>query len=473
MTDSLFRRFWLTSWLVLTALLVITVFGLLRWTDVMALQYLRERPDLLVQEVAAELEYAAQREVAFEPILIDSPWARIAELYLIDATGADVLKRRLPAAVREGRLRRAFESDDARPAEGPTSADGGQRILVRAVYQPDTSTPLYLFALPKPAGALLVTHFGSGRPWLLLLLTALVSAPCAWWLARSITRPIKTLEEASERLAAGESSADLATLMVGRQDEIARLASRFQHAANLTASTLARQRRLLRDVSHEVRSPLSRMHVALELLEQDPHCDRARQQLLYDIDCIDHLVEQLLTISRARMEQRSGKRRATDLLACIAECVQAWTLGATQRSVTLAYSVASVAAAERPLVPLGSEELMMVIDNVLRNAIGHAPADSTVRVDVALDSPHLMVTIADQGCGVPENQLDQLFEPFWRPDDSRSRGTGGFGLGLAIVAELTAAAGGQVSAHSREPGGLELRLSLPWMSAKITSPDAS
>ncbi|MGE3773711.1 MAG: ATP-binding protein [Gammaproteobacteria bacterium] len=347
----------------------------------------------------------------------------------------------------------------------------GPRIFERVrSYRLDTGQddPLWLARLerpPPPPGLFPVDGprgprgphapmFGLVRMGVALLVSGLL----CWLLARHLTRPIRELQAASARLAAGDFTTGLTPRTLARRDELAALARDFQSMAAQLKQLVEAQRQLLRNVSHELRSPLARLQVAAALARR-----RAGDVIDSEIDRIeletarlDELIGQLLALMR--LEAATGQVHAPLDLSALLDAV---TRDARFEAEARGNRVE--AAIERGLTLNGNAELLRsVFDNVVRNAIRHAPQGSAVQL-VATRDPALgqiLVAVRDEGPGVPEAMLERIFEAFVRVDEARSADAGGSGLGLAIAKQGVRAHGGSILARNRPGGGLEIEVRL-------------
>ena len=229
-------------------------------------------------------------------------------------------------------------------------------------------------------------------------------------------------------------------------------------------SLVTAQNRLLSDVSHELRSPLARMNLALELARRGDEAKKqnAIERIARESARLDVLIGELLTLSRLENGLRAETLdNAVDIAAIAREVEEDAQFEAQNagRGVKVTFS-----GPEEGLIVRGDPELLhRAIENVTRNALRHTGDDSTVALELNVDGPNIVLTVADGGPGVPTDELDSIFRPFYRVEGARDRpdGGSGTGLGLAIAQRALAAHGGTISATNRPEGGLLVRLSLP------------
>jgi two-component system sensor histidine kinase CpxA len=240
-------------------------------------------------------------------------------------------------------------------------------------------------------------------------------------------------------------------------DELAVLARDFDAMADQLRANRGAITRLLRDISHELRSPLARMRVALGLARQPP-ADLSRQldRLEREIERLDSLISQVLKLARLHGTDAPFARETFELDEVIEEVVRDANFEGAVKNCRVSLQGTAAAAVN------GNRELVRsAIENVLRNAVRYSPQDASVEVSVARAESGVVILIRDQGPGVPEADLERIFEPFYRVAESRDRDTGGEGIGLAITAQVMKAHGGSARAVNDLQGGFEVRLNLP------------
>jgi two-component system sensor histidine kinase CpxA len=284
-----------------------------------------------------------------------------------------------------------------------------------------------------------------------LWLPVLIGALC-YLLAVHLASPIRGLRRAMEKFGRG----DLAIRYhLGRRDEIGDLAKAFNRMADQTTTLLNAERRLLQDVSHELRSPLARLGFAVELARTSPDREAALARIRKEADRLNHLVNELLQLTRAEGDPGARNVEDLDLVKLLRELVADCALEADAAGCRL------VLSGERTALVTGDGELLRrACENVLRNAIRHAPPGSAVEVDLARHNGQIEIAIRDHGPGVPREALSEIFEPFFRVESDRNRNSGGVGLGLAIARRAIELHQGQVNAFNADPG-LLVSIELP------------
>jgi two-component system sensor histidine kinase CpxA len=298
---------------------------------------------------------------------------------------------------------------------------------------------------------------------MILCIALSVSALASWWLARHLSAPIRRIQEGARALASenldarGGASLRVSAGFEDRKDELAVLARDFDAMADGLIANRAAVTRLLRDISHELRSPLARMRLAVGLArrpagDSERHLDRLERE----IERLDDLISQVLKLARLNGTDAPIEREPFDLDEMIEEIVHDANFEGAAKGCKI--SVDGTAARS---VNGNRELLRSAIENVLRNAVRYSPAGATVEVAVQRGEAGLAISIRDRGPGVPAGDLERIFQPFFRVAESRDRDTGGEGIGLAITSQVMRAHGGWATASNRPAGGLEVRLGLP------------
>jgi two-component system sensor histidine kinase CpxA len=287
-------------------------------------------------------------------------------------------------------------------------------------------------------------------PYYLLVIGA--TGILCWAAAVWVVSPIRHLTATVERFGRGDLSARWHTR---RRDEIGYLARAFNETAERLQRLLTSERRLLADVSHELRSPLARLKFAVRLARSHPDQDAALNRIERDVDRIATMVSELVEITRAEGDPEARKFEIIDLKQVVNDIVGEERIDAELRECRLQVS----GRLERPL--LGDPELLRrAIANVLRNAIRYSPSHAAVEVTLAETADTSLVEIRDHGPGVSDELLSQIFKPFFRVEDSRDTSSGGIGLGLSIAMRAVQVHQGTITAENAKPG-LKVQIMLP------------
>lgn len=294
------------------------------------------------------------------------------------------------------------------------------------------------------------------RPWLPLLAGSVVSLVFAAGLAWYFSRPIRSLKQAFDSAADGRLDVRTAGALSGRRDELADLGRDFDRMAERLQALVEGQRRLLHDVSHELRSPLARLQAALDLLEQQPErMAEFMQRIGREAERMDRLVGELLTLARLDAGAHERFDETVDLDELAAGVAEDAAFEGRSRDCRVETSGQAHASLK------GDRELLhRALDNVVRNALRHSPAGGTVKLSLSrLEGGWISIRVDDEGCGLPEAELETVFAPFAR--SAGSHAFAGYGLGLAITRRVMDLHGGRVKASNRPQGGLSVSLELP------------
>jgi two-component system OmpR family sensor kinase len=360
-------------------------------------------------------------------------------LLAVDAQGRDILDRPVPGNAL-ARARELAASDETARAAREVAAPGGERYVLFIPLEGEPRRPRRR-APPPPA-------------WVLVLIggaaSLAVSALLAWYLAR----PIRSLRWAFHSAAEGRLDTRVAPLMKGRRDEIADLGQDFDLMAQKLQKLVSAQRRLLHDVSHELRSPLARLQAAIGLVRQSPaKLEASLDRIEREVTRLDELVGEVLTL--ARLESGAAGAAAVeldfaDLVADVADDArfeaQAANRDLSLRSVDL-------------LRVRGSPELLQrAVENVMRNAVKYTREGSSVDIDLSMKHGNALLVVDDEGPGIPAGEIGRVFEPFYRSSNDTAKG---FGLGLAIAQRAVASHGGSIRAENRARGGLRVEIEIP------------
>lgn len=404
--------------------------------------------DNLARTAAITLRHAGMAGLSQ---LLDE-WRRVGAppVYVVDEAGRDILDRPVnPAALEEARKL------SNRMVVAPRLKSGARRVEA-----PDGRP--YLVFVPAP-GDRLGPPKGRphGPPPLILTLGAallaslLFSGLLAWYLSR----PVRNLRWAFDAVADGKLDTRVAPLMK-RRDEIADLGRDFDRMADRLQTLVNAQRRLLHDVSHELRSPLARLQAAVGLARQSPEkLEASLARIEREAERLNELVGQVLALARLEAGAEKPGEDYFDLYDLVREVLEDARFEAEAQGKRV--EATGVEAKAERLIRGRGDLLHRALDNVVRNAVRHSPPGGTVALTFAVEPEGLGIRIQvdDQGPGVPEADLEAIFEPFHRGEGERVGE--GYGLGLAIARRAVQAHGGYIRALNRPQGGLRVEIGLP------------
>jgi two-component system sensor histidine kinase CpxA len=402
---------------------------------------------------------------------------RAAEIY--EQSGASALTAALQSTEKSSGVSATFFDESGKELSGRTAPPGSGELIARAaesreiefnfagretiVARPVVSSKgqryMYVAHIPRPT-------FQQGlQPQLLRLLVILVIGGIfCFWLARYLTTPLLKLRTTTNELAEGNLGARVADKLMRRRDEVGQLGRDFNGMAERLESMVKAQQRLLGDISHELRSPLARLGVALGLARQRSGADAngALDRIERESDNLNEMISQLLELTRLESGTDGRKRTTIDLASLVRDVVEDadYEARGVNRSVQVVWT-------ERCSINGIEDLLRSAVENVVRNAVRFTPEGTAVEVALQRQngsgSNFAIISVRDHGKGVPEESIEKIFRPFYRAEDARDRQSGGgTGLGLAITERAVRMHGGSVTAANTKDGGLsvELRLKL-------------
>lgn len=302
-----------------------------------------------------------------------------------------------------------------------------------------------------------------GVPFTGLLIGVLSSGLVCYLLSWYLTKPIVRLRMATRQLAAGDLGARTGASAAKRRDEVAGLMRDFDAMAERIETLLMAQSRLLNDISHELRSPLARLNVALGLARQRTGVESVDMLDRIELEAsrLNELIGRILTL--ARLED--GEQLVPQTPVALGELVENVTEDAEFEAQARRCHVRTTIPEGEWIVRGNASLLHSAVENVVRNAIRYTHEGSSVEVELSSEERsgkrEAVLRVSDAGPGVPADALEKLFEPFYRLDEARGRQTGGVGLGLAITERAVRFHGGRVAAFNRQPSGLIVEIRLP------------
>lgn len=393
----------------------------------------------------------ANHEEFIERLHAMPPWV-LRNVFVADATGNELLKRNLPEPVRKlmdklnsnypfGRLERGKKQYFGRLIQ---LQDGH---IVRMVVTSSEGKPNFLLQL-------FLVGF-----WPILLVGIIISGSLCFVLARYLSKPIEALKKATHRIAAGDLNYRVSPLMNNRRDEMGSLAADFDEMSRQLQQSMDAQQRLIKDVSHELRSPLMRLQFALGLAQQ-----KATGEASEDInkarmaaDYLNNIISDILSLPHNNQSDwpLDDSIDLIPLIDCLVNEIQPT---AASKQITVRFSHNEI---ESALVATRGNTLVGVLDNVISNALRHAPSHSFVSLHLKKIEQHWIIDICDVGPGVASEYLEKIFSPFFRTDEARDRNQGGSGLGLSIARRTIGLHHGNISARANQPQGLTISISLP------------
>jgi signal transduction histidine kinase len=372
-----------------------------------------------------------------------------APIFITDNSGREMLGRPIPDYLRDPPDRFvAVGHPTIRSVGGPLVLVGPGGKAYHLLVGPLRAGP-HLFGeleMPTVSGAT-------------LMIALVVSAVVCFFLARYLVLPVDQLRRATRQIASGNLDVHVSQKLKGRHDELGLLASDLDMMSERVRHLLESKQQLLRDVSHELRSPLARLQLALSLArrQETGSVERHLTRIGCEADRLEELIGRTLKLARLERAAQALDRTVVDIADLLTNIVADVGIEADAHGCRVALQT------DRPLRVIGDPELLRsALENVIRNAVRYAPQGSTVGIEARRsEGQFLEAVIRDSGPGVPEKDLKLIFEPFYRVDAARNRAAGGDGLGLAIAARAIAIHGGTIYARNLDSGGLAVHLSLP------------
>jgi len=450
---SLYWRIFLSFWLALALILVGTVFLVVN----------SEQQRRFSQSWILRGELYAEATQAFESGGPDALRAWLTGIkrpdlssliYILDGSGSEMLGRSVPDALRDTPEQLAASGNSVALLHPTMRGIGGPLVLVG----PDGKT-FHVMIGPLRSGPHLFGELEMPQVSTATLFIALVvSAVVCFFLARYLVSPVDQLRRATRQIASGDLDVRVSEKLKGRHDELGLLASDLDTMSGRVRNLLELKQQLLRDVSHELRSPLARLQLALSLARrhESTGVERHLARIACEADRLEELIARTLKLARLERPMQGLESAPLDVAELLTNIVSDVEIEAEAHGCSVALDT------QRPLPVCGDPELLRsALENVIRNAVRYGPTGSKVGIEARRVDNRIEVMVRDSGPGVPEKDLELIFEPFYRVDAARNRAVGGDGLGLAIAARAVGIHGGRIQARNLEAGGLVVHLSLP------------
>ncbi len=436
--SSLFWRLFLTMWLS-----IVGFSATIGWlNDKLAREQWAEEPANTFSRGMFRINQRAMHAIEMDDRkglrdeLLGIPRMSRSHIYVLDFDNHEVLGR--DEALQQLKDRRTVMEIQVR------EDSQGRSYTVYTVKRAPPSTIL----APGPAGTALR-----------LAAAAILSAIISFFLARSLSVPLEQLSAASRRIAAGDLNTRVGHSLPERRDEFGLLATDFDAMASRLQAMQQANQRLLQDVSHELRSPLARLTVALEIARKKgaPNVESELDRIELESERLGALVNDVLSLLRESSETVPKVDEEFDLDVLLNDLVDVVNYEVPEGKPGITWK-----PVERFPFQGDRELLWRAMENLLRNALHHTDPDNGVTLSLERDRKQVHLSVRDFGPGLPEGELEKIFVPFYRVQESRDRGSGGHGLGLSIAANAVRRHGGSIAARNANDGGLIVRVSLPY-----------
>ena len=370
-------------------------------------------------------------------------------IFAVDDAGRDLLGRDVPPAALASAREMAARGDEVRGGASRISAPDGASYLLFVTRAPGLGPG------PGPGRGMRAPPEPPIARWEIIVIGIATSLAFSVLLAWYLVRPIRNLRWAFDAAAAGKLETRVSPLMGRRRDEIADLGRDFDRMAQQLQNLVSAQRRLLHDVSHELRSPLARLQAAIGLARQEPaKLDITLERIEREATRLDSMVGEVLALARLESGTAARNKERVDLATIAANIAE----DARFEAEALRRSVRFSASGDAPVI--GNADLLhRAVENIVRNAVKFTKEGTTVEVRVHTTRTSAVLTVADHGPGITPSELEKVFDPFYRGESGQ--GTAGFGLGLAIAQRAVDAHGGAIRAANVVGGGLQVEVELP------------
>ncbi|HEV8018310.1 MAG TPA: ATP-binding protein [Steroidobacteraceae bacterium] len=464
---SLYWRIFMAFWAALALILVGTVTVAVNATAHRTDRPWVQRGQLYAQAARAFEGGGPDALKGWLQSLASEPFGRT---FVVGPDGREMLGRPLPptlTAAAGGAL--TGGAHGATP--GAIAPIGGALVLVTAaggtyhvVIGPVRDSPRLFGELEQP-----------GVPFAVLAIALAVSAAVCFILARYLASPVDRLRIATRQMAAGDLNVRVQPALRQRHDDLGLLAADLDAMAERLCQLLEAKQQLLRDVSHELRSPLARLQLALSLARREHgEAERHLARIGSEADRLEQLIARTLKLVRLERPAHALEQLRIDVGELLRNIAADVAIEADDRGCQVRLD------AGQGLVVSGDPELLRsAFENVIRNAVRYSPSGATVAISARRDRGEeaggaVLVSVHDRGPGVPDKDLGLIFEPFYRVDAAREhRSAGGEGLGLAIAARAVTLHGGRITARNVEGGGLAVTVTLPAMAREQAEPAAA
>lgn len=307
--------------------------------------------------------------------------------------------------------------------------------------------------------------------WIRAGIPIIISSIFLWLLARSLTKPLIAMQKTVASFGDGEFTARV-PLAAQRNDEIGACAASFNLMAEKLEQNISSHQRLMADVSHELRSPMTRLQIALGLAQQDNISPDLLQKHLQrcelEVARLDEMISNVLSLSRMENTISQMELMSVDLKPLLELCIEDAQYIANEKSISIAFHCCGSC-----LIQADPTLLSSALNNILVNAVKYSQKNDILNVCLSQTSTSFIIDIIDTGTGVPPEDLSKLFEPFYRVAQARDRATGGTGLGMAIAKQAVMAHNGSISAKNNASKGLTVTIELPFTSGKDSVHEAA
>ena len=395
-------------------------------------------------------------------------------VYILGSKGKDLLDRPLNTRIQQAILEYSDEPQEFYPyLQNPNSIFFEARPQHSNDTQPLPGPAIIIIKLASNSGenyTLVIDNKTNRDNWIFwrsisigtrIALASLLSAFICSFLARYLTSPLQKLRIATHRIASGHFDHSINKRIAKRKDEIGDLGRDFHNMAIRIDTTLQSQQRLLRDVSHELRSPLARLQIALGLAYQrsDGIIQPELQRIEKEVERLNELISQSLSLARISSQASIPKKTKIDLTELLKDIIETVKYEAQNKECRIIST-----QMDNCFINGNKDLLYSGLENIIRNAIQHTGIGTNIETSLNLSGtypPIATLIIRDHGMGVPEQDIDELFKPFFQVDQARTQKNGGYGIGLAIAERAIHLHNGSINVTNILEGGLEVSIQFP------------
>ena len=329
------------------------------------------------------------------------------------------------------------------------------------VYIGDAEEPSELFFISRANGQQAILRYMLDHPWVLLLLTLIITTPLLWWFTHTIVKPITNLQKAANSVALGNFKVDKDLANQG-PSELREVGQSFNKMSIAIDNLISNQHNLLSSISHELKTPLTRLQLSTALIRHQIGDIEPLKRIEKEIERMDKMISELLLISRQQMHSQM-EHNLFPINQLWDDVIKDALFEAEQHQITCDVNI-SILHPKKHMIYGNLSLLTSAIENIIRNALKYTKNHIFLTIDLhknEQDDNCLQIRVDDNGLGLPPKEFDKIFKPFYRVDETRTRATGGTGLGLTIVYNVVNEHNGKVWAESSNLGGLAVTIQLP------------
>mgnify|MGYP000146971216 CR=1 FL=1 len=453
---SIFGRLFLWFWLATIVLITSSIWLSHQFTDHDQIRPVDQKQQKVLQKVTERIDKLNQR--ARKPKDLKKLAYHLGRNFNYDIVIYDVNNNTWLTVFPDGNFRYKKRFERMLAYDTPLTFNVGRMTFSGPIKAINNQQPILVYVGKHKKGSA-VHNFRENHPGWFIFIVLTISALLCLFMAWSINKPLKALQETVQQMASGNLSARVDNAD-SRHDEIGKLSQDINFMAEQVQSSINAQKRLIADISHELRSPLARLQIVIGIAQQASENNpkdiqvTSLQRIEKEADEIESMITQVLALSRLEANQQSFDFETVNLTSLVEQIAQDANFEASAQGKKLTSHLDS-----NVKVKGDGQLLSRAFENLTRNAVKYANND----IDILLsqEANKITFTVIDDGTGVSENEIDKIFTPFYRASASRNRESGGVGLGLAITRSAVHIHQGNITAANVEPHGLNVTVTLP------------